>query len=178
LFGPNWDENADREDDEYKVLHTIEHYPNVRTIVRSANEGCHLCSIVVGSLRTTLSRFDEVESARHRERPILSTIILLPYYYMAEAAFDLWLHRGRRRDWRDWRDCLNRSSITIKRVHNDHMLGCRTCELCVDTPPTGATSFSGEVLCRTREHIFDGHSLPIQETSFQCMGNQYVPYQF
>lgn len=44
--------------------------------------------------------------------------------------------------------------------------------------PTGATSFSGEVLCRTRERISDAHSLLIQETSFQCMGNQYAPYQF
>jgi hypothetical protein len=77
------------------LKHVVDHYPSVETLVHSAAQGCHFCSVVLDCLRSPRSDFGrdmpEDEILQFKEKPVLSTIRvqgIYPLYEMARFGLD------------------------------------------------------------------------------------------
>ena len=122
----------DPQNDWDPVQHTIEAYPGIRTIVRSANGGCHLCSIIIHGMSHTAVVKNSLNSRSEGNAMVFAMITLIPEERGRDCSFELILYRGRR----PWQRDLSQEKIRrvdLHRVKNQEVMDCQNCKSCFDS---------------------------------------------
>lgn len=121
--------------DEDPILYQGEIYPSLRSIVRSGNNGCHLCSILTSAISETNSgvattRSLDVEISNASKIYVMLTL----HPWGTEPSWRLKLHR-KRPDCNDLElSQIHKQGVVLERIKNEFLLSCRVCEHCLTLP--------------------------------------------